>query len=146
MKQFIFPIICIMSASVSCYAQSPCDSLYAAEDRFWKSFIDKGNVGLMLFDVPPKVTSGKEKLVNYTGSKDKTGTVMYRVIVDKDGSATCLKLEYTSNSLLVEDANQIVSTLRFAPALLGGKGIRSTMNFTVRFYEAESRKRKNSSF
>lgn len=135
MKQFVFYIICVMCTSVACRAQASCDSLYAAEDRFWKAFNDKGNAGLILFDVPPRVTFGKEKLINYTGNKDKTGTVMYRVVVDKDGSTSCLKFEHASNGLLVEEANQIVQTLRFAPALLRDKGIKSTMHVIVRFYE-----------
>ena len=135
MTHFALLVLCVMRAMSTCHAQVSCDSLYAIEDKF-----REGKIGLILFDVPPRVISGMEKLNNYTGSKDKTGTVMYGVVIDEVGRASCLKFASTTNKLLIEEANSIVQSLRFAPALLRGKGIKSTMYVAVRFYEIKPKR------
>ncbi len=136
MKHLVSVALYVLSAVSTCYAQVPCDSIYGADDRF-----KEGKIGLILFDVPPKVTFGMEKLNNYTGSKDKTGIVVYRVVIDDVGNVSCLKFSGTTNKLLVDEATSIAESLRFAPALLHGKAIRSTMYVTVRFYQDKPKKR-----
>ena len=81
-----------------------------------------------------------EKLNNYTGSKDKTGTVMYGAVIDEVGRTSYVKFASTTNKLLIEEANSILQSLRFAPALLRGKGIKSTMYVAVRFYEIKPKR------
>lgn len=114
--------------------------MYAEEDKFLQDFYDKGNIGLIRFDSPPKVTFGKERLVNYTTDKARVGAVFYRVIIDSLGNHSCLHFVNADNSLLIEQANQIVNTLKFHPAILHGKGIWSTMYITVRFNYAKLKK------
>ncbi len=93
-----------------------------------------------MFDVPPVVTTGKEKLINYTGRNDKVGFVAYRVVIDELGNPFCLKFSGASNPLIVDGANKIVQELKFSPALVNGKAIRSTMSLIVRFYETQPAK------
>ena len=101
MKRFFLSWFYIISSVIACQAQISCDSLYAREDRTWKACNDKGHVGLMVFDIPPHVVLGKEKLTNYTNNQGKVGVVTYRVRIDSLGNPSCLQFSYTTNRLLV---------------------------------------------
>jgi hypothetical protein len=135
MKYYVLIVLWFMLALNMCSAQTICDSLYSKEDKF-----REGKIGLILFDVPPVVTTGKEKLINYTGRNDKVGFVAYRVVIDELGNPFCLKFSGASNPLIVDGANKIVQELKFSPALVNGKAIRSTMSLIVRFYETQPAK------
>ncbi len=137
MKHYTLALFCLVGAVVDCQAQTFCDSVYAAEDKF-----REGKIGLISFDEPPQVVSGKDKLVRYTGNKNKTGIVVFRVLIDNQGNPSCLRFSGTNNQSLIEESKLIVQTLTFAPALSRGMGVKSSMNIIVRFYEEPPKKRR----
>ncbi|WP_460550477.1 energy transducer TonB [Hymenobacter daeguensis] len=144
MKRFLLFCICIVSSVSTCLAQISCDFLYAKEDSTWKAWNDEGRVGLIVFDVPPRVVFGKEKLTNYSDTRDKAGAVMYRVRIDSLGNPSCLRVVHADNTLLVAEANRIMETLKFSPAQQHGRSIDATMHVTVRFYSGKPPKQRHS--
>jgi len=134
-KRYLF-LFSLIVAVANCQAQTKCDSVYAAEDKF-----REGKIGLLLFDAPPRVITGKDKLIRYTGDKNRTGIVAFRLLIDNQGMPSCLRFSGTNNQLLVEEATQIVQTLSFAPALTNGKGVNSSTFITIRFLEEAPKKR-----
>ncbi|MDB5236077.1 MAG: hypothetical protein JWR44_3070 [Hymenobacter sp.] len=137
MKRYTLVAFGLLGAAAHCQAQTTCDSVYAAEDKFLQDFYSKGNIGLIRFSIAPSVTFGKEQLVTYTTSKDSVGAVMYRVVIDSWGNTSCLRLVHANNNLIIEKANRLVNTLKYHPAEVNNRTILSTMYVVVRFQNSK---------
>lgn len=124
----LFPL-CLLASGL-CQAQALCDSLYAREDAF-----TAGKVGLTRFETAPEVIGGRGLLVRYNAPKDSVGAAYFRVWIDAQGNARCLRMVKVTNEAIRGKANALVSTLRFTPALVQGKGIPVSMTLLVRFLE-----------
>lgn len=121
--------LCFLAAAL-CRAQAPCDSLYAQEDAF-----TAGKFGLIWFDKAPEVIGGRGQLVRYNAPKDSVGAAYFRVLIDGQGNPQCLRWLRVTNEAIRGNASALVSTLRFTPALMQGKGIPVSVTLVARFIE-----------
>jgi hypothetical protein len=104
--------------------------LYAQEDAFTAR-----KVGFIWFEKAPEIMGGRGQLVRYHAPKDSVGAASFRVLIDARGNPLCLRWRRVTSEVIRGNANALVSTLRFTPALRQGKGIPVSMTLVVRFVE-----------
>lgn len=131
MRNAILFLLAAMGA-VECEAQASCDSMYARYDA-WMA----GKVGVVLFDQAPQITAGKERLRTYNAPKDHVGMAFIRVLLDEQGTPSCVRLHVT-NELIRPEVSDIISALRFMPAMVQGKATPAITSLAVVFVEGPS--------
>jgi hypothetical protein len=134
MRNTVLLLSAFMSA-VACQAQANCDSLY-------KQTVFRNTPLVMWFEKAPKIIAGKEHLLTYNAPQDHVGEAYFQMLIDERGVPLCLQWLKVTNAVVQAEAAKVVSSLRFSPGLVNGKGIRVPMTLVVRFYESPPPTRK----
>jgi hypothetical protein len=132
------------------------DVVYSQEDsckcsEYYSSFESLlSNSIVMIWDDPPLLITTDRQIDNLIIYPQKalnidvfSGAVFFKVILDTNGRVLCRRLLKSSNILFNEEANRVLSLLKFKAASIKRKNTISMITIRLKFRSPVTRKRAN---